>query len=41
MAPDEALANGADHIVIGRPVIKAKNPHLEINKILKTIEPKK
>ena len=38
MTPDEALANGADHIVIGRPVIKAKNPRLEIKKILETIE---
>ena len=38
MTPDAALANGADHIVIGRPVIKAKNPHLEIKKILETIE---
>lgn len=38
MTPDAALANGADHIVIGRPVIKAKNPRLEIKKILKTIE---
>ena len=38
MTPDAALANGADHIVIGRPVIKAKNPRLEIKKILETIE---
>ena len=38
MTPDAALANGADHIVIGRPVIKAKNPNLEIKKILETIE---
>ena len=38
MPPDAALANGADHIVIGRPVIKAKNPRLEIKKILETIE---
>ena len=38
MTPDAALANGADHIVIGRPVIKAKNPCLEIKKILETIE---
>ena len=38
MTPDAALANGADHIVIGRPVIKAKNPSLEIKKILETIE---
>lgn len=38
MTPGAALANGADHIVIGRPVIKAKNPRLEIKKILETIE---
>jgi orotidine-5'-phosphate decarboxylase len=38
MTPDAALANGADHIVIGRPVIKAKNPRIEIKKILETIE---
>ena len=38
MTPDAALANGADHIVIGRPVIKAKNPRLEIKKILETIK---
>ena len=38
MTPGAALANGADHIVIGRPVIKAKNPRLEIKKILETIK---
>ena len=36
--PLEALSNGADYLVIGRPIIKAKNPRLEISKIIKTIE---
>ncbi|MBT6140868.1 MAG: orotidine-5'-phosphate decarboxylase [Nitrosomonadales bacterium] len=36
--PIEALSNGADYLVIGRPIIKAKNPRLEISKIIKTIE---
>jgi orotidine-5'-phosphate decarboxylase len=36
--PREALINGADYVVIGRPIIKAKNPRLVTNKIIKTIE---
>ena len=38
MTPELALASGADHIVIGRPIIEARNPLVEINKILKKIQ---
>lgn len=37
--PVDALSNGADYIVIGRPITESKNPRLEIEKILKTIRP--
>lgn len=36
--PKEAIRNGADYIVIGRPIVKAKDPILAAQKIIKEIE---
>ena len=33
MSPQEAISDGADFIVIGRPITKAKNPLLQIKEI--------
>ena len=36
--PKEAIANGANHIVVGRPITEAKNPKDAVKKILDEIE---
>ncbi len=35
--PKEAIENGADYIVVGRPIIEAENPIKVVNEILKEI----
>jgi orotidine-5'-phosphate decarboxylase len=40
MTPGEAVADGADYIVVGRPVIKAADRSEAVRSILKEIEPK-
>ncbi len=35
--PKKAIQNGADHIVIGRPILEAKNPRGEILKIIEEL----
>ena len=35
--PKEAILNGADHIVVGRPIVNAKNKKLAAVKILDDI----
>jgi orotidine-5'-phosphate decarboxylase len=39
MTPDEALRNGADYLVIGRPVTEHKNPREAVRRILDEISP--
>lgn len=34
VTPREAIEKGADYIVVGRPITQAKNPKLEVEKIL-------
>ncbi len=36
--PKEAILNGADHIVVGRPIVNAKNKQLAVNKILEELK---
>ena len=36
--PEEAIKNGADFIVIGRPITEAKDPVLAVKKILEGIK---
>jgi len=38
MAPDDAIRAGADYIVVGRPVIEAKDPVYAAKSIIKEIE---
>jgi orotidine-5'-phosphate decarboxylase len=38
MTPSEALANGSDYLVIGRPIIKADNRVSAVQKVLEEIE---
>lgn len=38
MTPSEALANGSDYLVIGRPILNAENRALAVEKILEEIE---
>ena len=35
--PAEAIANGADYLVIGRQITKAKNSEIEIQKLCEEI----
>jgi orotidine-5'-phosphate decarboxylase len=37
--PAEAIANGADYLVVGRQVTRAENPRAELEKILEEIKP--
>ncbi|WP_131781652.1 orotidine-5'-phosphate decarboxylase [Legionella gresilensis] len=37
MSPKEALDLGSDYLVIGRPITRAKNPQLAINKIIDSL----
>jgi orotidine-5'-phosphate decarboxylase len=36
--PQQALHDGADYLVVGRPITKAKNPHLAARSILNEME---
>jgi len=38
MTPSEALKNGCDYLVVGRPITKAENPKLASEKILEEME---
>lgn len=38
VTPKEAIMNGADYLVVGRPIIKAKDPQKAFKDILKEIE---
>jgi orotidine-5'-phosphate decarboxylase len=38
MTPAEAIIAGSDHLVIGRPVLKAKNPLLAVRSIIEEME---
>lgn len=38
MTPEEALANGADYLVIGRPILAASSPSSVAQKILESLE---
>ena len=38
MTPKEAMSNGADYIVIGRPITQSSDPLKEIKEINSTIE---
>lgn len=38
VTPKEAIMNGADYLVVGRPIIKAKNPQESAKNIIKEIE---
>ncbi|MDO8885413.1 orotidine-5'-phosphate decarboxylase [Candidatus Oleimmundimicrobium sp.] len=38
MSPSEAIAAGANYVVIGRPIIKDENPKIKAKKILNEIE---
>lgn len=37
MTPQEALANGSDLLVIGRPIYSSSNPQVEWNKLLQSL----
>ncbi|MFN3535545.1 MAG: orotidine 5'-phosphate decarboxylase / HUMPS family protein [Desulfatiglandales bacterium] len=38
MTPKEAIIRGADHIVVGRPILKAPDPREAAQRILDEIE---
>ena len=39
MTPNQAKQAGADYLVIGRPILAAKNPAIALNEILREINP--
>jgi orotidine-5'-phosphate decarboxylase len=39
MTPAQAMANGADHVVVGRPIWQARNPRAAVMAILADMEP--
>ncbi|MEL7027542.1 MAG: orotidine-5'-phosphate decarboxylase [Pseudomonadota bacterium] len=39
MTPGEAIAAGADHVVVGRPIVKANDPKAAATKILAELDP--
>jgi len=41
MTPEEAVAAGADYLVIGRPITRAQDPGLAFRRILNAITPKR
>lgn len=38
MTPYEAMQNGCDYIVVGRPITKTQNPLMATQKILQEME---
>ena len=38
MTPAEAIKNGSDYLVVGRPIVEAEDPLLAAQKILEEID---